>query len=69
MGGGRWEVGGWVVAYLLNSSKQHHAPEEAIPLKNLLMDAMLSPSEQLKTMHWVARCFARSLIVSVLPVP
>ena len=54
---------------LLNSSKQHHAPEAARPLKNLAIAMKSRPSEQLNTTHYTAIAFARSLTDSVLPVP
>jgi len=53
----------------LNSSRQHQAPEDDRPLKNFLMDWKFSCSEQLKTTHCTAIALARSLTVSVLPVP
>jgi hypothetical protein len=53
----------------LNSSKHAHAPQQAKPLKNLLMVSTSIWSEQLKTMHYLANAFAKSLVVSVLPVP
>ena len=54
---------------LLNSSKQHHAPQLVSPLKNLLIETVFKPSEQLNTMHYIPKALARSLTVSVLPVP
>jgi TctA family transporter len=54
---------------LLNSSKQLQAPLVASPLKNLVMAAKLSVEEQLNTNQCLASHFARSLVVSVLPVP
>ena len=53
----------------LNSSKQAQAPQQASPLKNLAILSTLSWSEQLKTMHYLATAFAKSLVVSVFPVP
>ena len=53
----------------LNSSKQAQAPHWANPEKNRPMVLKSSESEQLKTTHWTARALARSLVVSVLPVP
>jgi len=38
-------------------------------LKNLPMILKSKPSEQLNTTHCFARAFARSFVVSVLPVP
>ena len=54
---------------LLNSSKQHQAPDEASPLKNFPTNWQSIDSQQLKTTHCLARALARSLVVSVLPVP
>jgi hypothetical protein len=54
---------------LLNSSKQAQAPAEARPLKNFPTMIKSMESEQLKTTHCLARAFARSLVVYVLPVP
>jgi len=53
----------------LNSSKQHHAPEAASPLKNLATIKWSISSEQLKTTHYLASALARSFVDSVLPVP
>jgi hypothetical protein len=47
----------------LNSSKQHHEPELANPLKNFLMAIKLRPSEQLKTTQGDAKALAKSLTV------
>lgn len=54
---------------LLNSSKQDQAPHEARPLKNLAIALKSRPSEQLNTIHYLAKDFERSLTVSVFPVP
>ncbi len=53
---------------LLNSSKQHQAPELIRPLKNLAIIAQSSASEQLKTTQYFPIALERSLIVSVLPI-
>jgi hypothetical protein len=53
----------------LNSSKQHQAPELASPLKNLSIALWVNSGEQLKTTHLIATALAKSLTVSVLPVP
>lgn len=39
------------MSILLNSSKHDQAPADINPLKNLAIENILSPSEQLKTMH------------------
>lgn len=57
------------VSILLNSSKQHHDPEPAKPLKNLYIAYAVRPSEALKTTQYMPQAFARSFTVSVLPVP
>lgn len=57
------------ISILLNSSKQAQAPELASPLKNLPIAIKSSWSEQLKTTHCLAIALAKSLVVSVLPVP
>lgn len=57
------------MSILLNSSKHAHAPELASPLKNLPIAMKSNWSEQLKTTHCLAIAFAKSLTVSVLPVP
>ena len=49
--------------------RRYQAPHDAKPLKNLAMAMKSSPSEQLKTTHCIANAFARSFVVSVLPVP
>ena len=46
----------------LNSSKQHQAPAEASPLKNLPTMMKSIESEQLKTTHCFAKALARSLV-------
>ena len=48
---------------LLNSSKQHHPPDWANPLKNFLIAKKFKPSEQLNTTHITANAFAKSLTV------
>ena len=53
----------------LNSSKHDHDPVCARPEKSLAIAVWLSDSEQFHTMHCLARALARSLVVSVLPVP
>jgi hypothetical protein len=53
----------------LNSSKQLQAPAEISPLKNLAMECVLRPSEQLNTTHYIANALAKSLVLSVFPVP
>ena len=53
----------------LNSSKQHQAPADANPLKNLPTIMKSIESEQLKTTHCLAKAFARSLVDYVFPVP
>ena len=53
----------------MNSSKQHQAPQHIKPLKNLLIDITFKPSEQLNTIHCIPKQLAKSLTVSVLPVP
>jgi hypothetical protein len=53
----------------LNSSKQAQAPEAANPLKNFPTIITSMESEQLNTTHYLARALARSLVLSVLPVP
>lgn len=53
----------------LNSSKQHQAPQEAKPLKNLPIVIYSISGLQLKTTHCFATAFAKSLVDSVLPVP
>lgn len=57
------------ISILLNSSKQHQAPDCASPEKNLPIILKSRPSEQLKTTHCIAKALARSLVVSVFPVP
>lgn len=57
------------MSILLNSSKQHQAPDCAKPEKNLPIILKSKPSEQLNTTHWIAKAFAKSFVVSVLPVP
>lgn len=54
---------------LLNSSKQHQAPADASPLKNLATIKWSIPSEQLNTTHYLAKAFAKSFVDSVFPVP
>jgi hypothetical protein len=53
----------------LNSSKHAQAPLLAKPLKNLAMVMQSRVSLQLNTTHCLASALARSLVVSVLPVP
>lgn len=57
------------ISILLNSSKHDQAPPCASPEKNLPIIFTSNPSEQLKTTHWIASAFAKSLVVSVFPVP
>jgi hypothetical protein len=57
------------IPILLNSSKQAQAPAPASPLKNLASIVYSISGEQLKTTHYLASALARSLVVSVLPVP
>ena len=57
------------MSILLNSSKQAHAPHYASPEKNLPIVFTSKPSEQLNTTQQIAKAFARSLVVSVFPVP
>ncbi len=54
---------------LLNSSKQHHEPVLANPLKNLNIAIEFNPSEALKTIHYIPAILDKSFVVSVLPVP
>ena len=54
---------------LLNSSKQHHAPAAARPLKKLAIMLISIVGEQLNTTHYLARALAKSFVDSVLPVP
>jgi hypothetical protein len=54
---------------LLNSSKQHHAPLELNPLKKVPIMVYSISGPQLNTLHSLAKFLARSLVVSVLPVP
>jgi hypothetical protein len=54
---------------LLNSSKQHQAPEAARPLKKVATIVCVMSPEQLKTTQCFAKALARSLVDSVLPVP
>ena len=53
----------------MNSSKHAQAPLLAKPLKNFPIALKSKPSEQLNTTHYLAKAFARSLTVSVFPVP
>jgi hypothetical protein len=53
----------------LNSSKHAQAPLLARPLKNLAIVMQSRVSLQLNTTHCLASALARSLVVSVLPVP
>lgn len=53
----------------LNSSKQPHAPHEAKPLRILPIATKSIPSPQFVTIHRRPKALARSLVVSVLPVP
>ena len=48
------------MSILLNSSKQHQAPDCANPEKNRPIILKSSPSEQLNTTHCLARALARS---------
>lgn len=48
------------ISILLNSSKQHQAPDCANPEKNLPIILKSSPSEQLNTTHCFARALAKS---------
>ena len=57
------------MSILLNSSKQAHAPHYANPEKNLPIVFTSNPPEQLNTTHCIASALARSLVVSVFPVP
>jgi hypothetical protein len=57
------------MSILLNSSKHDQAPDYANPEKNLAIILKSSPSEQLKTTHYIAKAFAKSFVVSVFPVP
>ena len=54
---------------LLNSSKHAQDPDCASPLKNFAIAEQSSPSEQLNTIHCLPAALARSLHVSVFPVP
>ena len=54
---------------LLNSSRQIHDPVLAYPMKSFSIILTVFYSEQLKTMQYLARTFAKSLQLSVLPVP
>ena len=53
----------------MNSSKQAQDPLCASPLKNLPIALKSRPSEQLKTTQCLAKALAKSLTVSVFPVP
>ena len=53
----------------LNSSKHAHAPDWATPEKNWLIVLAVKSGPQFMTTHWRASALARSLVVSVLPVP
>ena len=53
----------------LNSSRQVQAPVWIRPEKNFSIILYVTPSLQLYTMHCRARFFAKSLVVSVFPVP
>ena len=57
------------VSIRLNSSKQHQQPEEANPLKNLLIPWILIPSVQLNTLHMTPTHLDKSFTDSVFPVP
>lgn len=54
---------------LLNSSKQTHKPVDAKPLKNRIILEYSKLELQFMTKHDLAIYFAKSLVVSVLPVP
>jgi len=54
---------------LLNSSKQAQAPQQAKPLKNFPSIWEDISGEQLNTTHYLDNALAKSLVVSVLPVP
>jgi hypothetical protein len=54
---------------LLNSSKHDQEPQEISPLKNLAIAVTSNASEQLNTTQCFAIALAKSLVVSVLPVP
>ena len=54
---------------LLNSSKQTHNPVVASPLKNLITLVYSKLDEQFMTKHDFPSYFAKSLVVSVFPVP
>ncbi len=53
----------------LNSSRQHHEPELAIPFKNRVIVKVLILSEKLYTIRGLARALARSFTTSVFPTP
>lgn len=57
------------ISILLNSSKHAQAPPCDRPEKNLPIVLKSRPSLQLNTTHCTAKAFAKSLVVSVLPVP
>lgn len=50
------------MSILLNSSKQHQAPDWAKPEKNRPIILKSSPSEQLNTTHCLARALAKSCV-------
>ena len=57
------------ISILLNSSRQDHAPCCASPLKSFDIILYSICSEQLKTTQNMPSAFAKSLVLSVLPVP
>lgn len=58
-----------LISILLNSSKQAQVPVYDIPVKSFCIIFTLIYSLQLKTMQYLPRTFARSLQLSVFPVP
>ena len=50
------------MSILLNSSKQHQAPDWAKPEKNRPIILKSNPSEQLNTTHCLARALAKSCV-------
>lgn len=57
------------ISIMLNSSKQAQAPHCANPLNIFAIVLVSKFSLQLNTTHYIATAFAKSLTVSVFPVP
>ena len=57
------------ISIRLNSSKEHHYPVAQSPLNNFYMILAVIESEQFITIQKRPMAFAKSFVLSVLPVP